>query len=74
MAQELRRTLAKVALWGEFGVFLLTVGVLAGPFEVTGAAIALIAGFQSLPSAALGGLLTLTAVAHGITPEDMEAK
>lgn len=65
------RILSRVALLGSLGVFSLTAVVVVGPWEITGAAIALIGGFQQIPAAALGGLLTLAAVTHGLRPTDL---
>lgn len=71
LAKDLRHLLGHIAKWGMFGHFLLVAGVLAGPWEVDAAAIALIGAFSTGYIMALGGLLTLMAVLHGVKPEDM---
>jgi hypothetical protein len=72
LARDLRHLLGSIAKWGMLGHFLLVTGVLAGPWSVDAATIALISAYSTGYVMALGGLLALMAVLHGVTPKDPE--
>jgi hypothetical protein len=71
LAKDLRRILGQISKWGMIGHFLLVAGVLAGPWEADAATIALIGAYSTGYLMALGGLLTLMAVLHGVSPKDV---